>query len=209
MMTRTAHPRRHGALAMTWLLAASLSPAAMAFAQTAQPPAPNSAAPVSAAAGASCAAGSGSRCAGCSSGVAATRPVSGAAAAGRAAGFHLRIRPLVGQYACQRQRRRGGDPRCAQARGGSHQGGRDRADPHTGRPLYRSPPALCACAQRRPRLPLGGGECLPRQGLSGRQPCQRAIIAKLPARGLDVRPRTRGGPMSAGNRRPDGRLPLI
>jgi hypothetical protein len=50
MMTRTAHPRRHGALAMTWLLTASLSPAAMAFAQTAQPPAPNSAAPVSAAA---------------------------------------------------------------------------------------------------------------------------------------------------------------
>ena len=32
---------------MTWLLAASLSPAAMAFAQTTQPPAPNSAAPVS------------------------------------------------------------------------------------------------------------------------------------------------------------------
>ncbi len=42
-MTRFAHPRRHGALAMTWLLAASL-PAGMAFAQTAQPPAPNGAA---------------------------------------------------------------------------------------------------------------------------------------------------------------------
>jgi hypothetical protein len=40
MMTRSAHPRRHGAPAMTWLLAASLSPAAMtvALAQTAQAP---------------------------------------------------------------------------------------------------------------------------------------------------------------------------
>jgi hypothetical protein len=50
MMTRSAHPRRNRALAMTWLLAASLSPATIAFAQTAQspaqPPAPNGAAAV-------------------------------------------------------------------------------------------------------------------------------------------------------------------
>jgi hypothetical protein len=49
MMTSSAHPRRYGVLATTWLtswlLAASLSPAAIAFAQTAQPPAPNGAAP--------------------------------------------------------------------------------------------------------------------------------------------------------------------
>jgi hypothetical protein len=43
-MTKSAHPRRHGALAMSWLLAASLSPAAAALAQTAQPPAPGGAA---------------------------------------------------------------------------------------------------------------------------------------------------------------------
>jgi hypothetical protein len=48
MMTRSAHSRGHGALATTWLLAAALSPAAMAFAQTAQPPAPGSAVPMAA-----------------------------------------------------------------------------------------------------------------------------------------------------------------
>jgi hypothetical protein len=45
MMTQSAYPRRRGALATTWLLAASLSPVATAFAQTAQPPAPTGAAP--------------------------------------------------------------------------------------------------------------------------------------------------------------------
>ena len=53
MMTRSANSRRHGALAMTWLakwlLAASLSPAAIAFAQTTQQPAQNGAAPAQAA----------------------------------------------------------------------------------------------------------------------------------------------------------------
>ena len=178
MMTRTAHPRRHGALAMTWLLTASLSPAAMAFAQTAQPPAPNSAAPVSAAAAQ----------------VAPQAPAPAAQAAAPASqprGLFPAQPPPAGQPGFIYEFGRWWDSTHVSANGAAE--ATQDALKHAAEATKEAATALiripagrfievhqrCALAPNgAARLPLGGGECLPHQGLSGRQPCQRAIITK-------------------------------